>query len=64
MSFYDTELTPEICMHNDLDEVDEDAVCHECMAIIYKQEFPVKKEIIDFSTAPKEDDLRDIEVKY
>jgi hypothetical protein len=64
MSFYDTELTPDICVHSDLDEVDEDAVCQECMAIIYNREFPVKKEIIDYASTPREDDLRDIEAKY
>jgi len=54
--FYDTDLTPELCLHADIEEIPDGGICNICMSILYKQEFPDVQEISE-SLLPKEDDL-------
>lgn len=56
--FYETELTPELCMHADIDETPDGGICNSCMSILYKQEFPDTQEISD-DLLPRMDDLDD-----
>lgn len=64
MSNEDVELTPEYCLHDDLDELPDGGVCNECMAIIYKHEYPINQEMPTKDYLPKEDDLDEPECKY
>lgn len=54
--FFETELTPELCLHADIDETPDGGVCNECMSILYKVEFPVVQEV-SHSLLPKIGDL-------
>ncbi len=56
--FFETELTPELCMHADIDEMPDGGICNECMSILYKQEFPDTQEISN-DLLPRIDDLDD-----
>lgn len=54
--FFETELTPEICAHADIDEIPDGGICNECMAIMYRVQFPDVQEI-SHSLLPRVDDL-------
>ena len=54
--FFESELTPELCQHADIDEVPDGGICNECMSIMYKVEFPDMQEI-SHSLLPRIDDL-------
>lgn len=54
--FFETELTPELCLHADIDETPDGGVCNECMSILYKVEFPVVQEV-SHGLLPKIGDL-------
>jgi hypothetical protein len=57
-NFFETELTPELCLHAEIDEVLDGGICNECMSILYKQEFPDVQEI-SHDLLPRDDDLDD-----
>jgi len=54
--FFETDLTPELCLHADIEETPDGGICNACMTILYKQEFPDVQEVSD-SLLPKVDDL-------
>ncbi len=61
---YETELTPEMCLHDDLDEYPDGSVCNECLAIIYNREFPITQEMPADKYLPQDGDLEEVETKY
>jgi hypothetical protein len=54
----DTDLTPELCLHADIEETPDGGICNECMSIMYKVEFPDTQEISN-DLLPRIDDLDD-----
>ena len=54
--FFETDLTPELCLHADIEETPDGGICNACMTILYKQEFSDVQGISD-SLLPKVDDL-------
>tara|TARA_B100000073_G_scaffold331947_1_gene321913 strand:+ start:209 stop:409 length:201 start_codon:yes stop_codon:yes gene_type:complete len=54
--FFETELTPELCLHADIEETPDGGICNACMSIIYKAEFPDVQEI-SHDLLPRIDDL-------
>jgi len=65
MSFFDeTDLTPDICQHTDIDEEPDGGVCNSCMCILFKQEFPFSQEINLPPPMPLENDLEAPITKY
>lgn len=56
--FFESELTPELCLHADIEEIPDGGICNSCMAIMYNAEFPDVQEI-SHSLLPREDDLDD-----
>ena len=56
--FFETDLTPELCLHADIEESPDGGICNSCMSIIYKAEFPDVQEISD-DLLPRVDDLDD-----
>jgi len=54
----DTDLTPELCLHADIEETPDGGICNECMSIMYKVEFPDTQEISN-DLLPRVDDLDD-----
>ena len=56
--FFETELTPELCLHADIEEIPDGGICNECMSILYNAEFPDVQEI-SHDLLPRVDDLED-----
>tara|TARA_B100000902_G_C26853914_1_gene689616 strand:+ start:431 stop:631 length:201 start_codon:yes stop_codon:yes gene_type:complete len=56
--FFETDLTPELCVHAEIEETPDGGICNSCMGIIYKAEFPDVQEISN-DLLPKVDDLDD-----
>lgn len=56
--FFETELTPELCMHAEIEEIPDGGICNSCMSIMYKVEFPDVQEI-SHDLLPRKDDLDD-----
>jgi hypothetical protein len=56
--FFETDLTPELCVHADIEETPDGGICNSCMSIIYKTEFPDVQEVSD-DLLPRVDDLDD-----
>lgn len=54
--FFETELTPELCQHADIEEIPDGGICNECMTIMYRVEFPDKQEV-SHDLLPRVDDL-------
>lgn len=54
----DTDLTPELCLHADIEETPDGGICNECMSIMYRVEFPDTQEISN-DLLPRADDLDD-----
>ncbi len=62
MSIYDSiesDLTPELCLHAEIDETPDGGICNACMTILYKQEFPDVQEISN-DLLPRIDDISDL----
>tara|TARA_Y100000310_G_scaffold309837_1_gene354376 strand:+ start:580 stop:780 length:201 start_codon:yes stop_codon:yes gene_type:complete len=57
-NYFETELTPELCLHADIEEMPDGGICNECMSILYKAEFPDVQEI-SHDLLPRMDDLDD-----
>jgi len=57
--FYESDLTPELCLHADIDETPDGGICNSCMSILFKQEFPDVQDVSS-DLMPKEDDLSDL----
>ncbi len=64
MSFEDSDLTPDICLHSDIDELPDGGVCNICMSIRFKQECPFSQEIELPMPEPLDNDLEDIKTSY
>ena len=56
--YFESDLTPELCMHAEIDELPDGGICNSCMSILYKQEFPDTQEI-SHKLLPRLDDLDD-----
>ena len=56
--FFETDLTPELCVHAEIEVTPDGGICNSCMGIIYKVEFPDVQEISN-DLLPKVDDLDD-----
>ena len=57
-NYFETELTPELCLHADIEEMPDGGICNECMSILYKAEVPDVQEI-SHDLLPRMDDLDD-----
>ena len=57
--YFESDLTPELCLHADIDETPDGGICNTCMTILFKQEFPDKQEINN-DLLPRVDDLDDL----
>ena len=54
--FFETDLTPELCLHADIEETPDGGICNSCMSIMYNAEFPDVQEISN-DLLPRVDDL-------
>jgi hypothetical protein len=61
---YETDLTPDMCLHEDLDDLPDGSVCNECFSIIYNRESPIVQEMPHSEYLPKDGDLEEVETKY